>query len=108
MVYAAGGYFAIINVASIGLFWYDKHQATSRGWRVPEKQLQFSALLGGWIGGLWAMKQFKHKTVKQEFRTPYFICTGINIAAIVGLGAAMASPASRNRIQSLVKTQLKM
>lgn len=78
------GYFGIINASSIGLFWYDKHQAQTKGWRVPEKQLQLTALLGGWAGGLWAMKTFKHKTIKQEFRVPYFMATAGNIA-IIGL-----------------------
>lgn len=77
-----GGYFVAINAASVTLFWYDKHQAQNRGWRIPEKQLQLSALLGGWVGGFWAMKTFKHKTIKQEFRIPYFIATGLNIAAL--------------------------
>jgi hypothetical protein len=52
--------------------------------RVPEKQLQLSALLGGWLGGLWAMQTFKHKTIKQEFRIPYFACVGVNAAILTG------------------------
>jgi uncharacterized membrane protein YsdA (DUF1294 family) len=48
-----GGYLVLVNLGSIGLFWYDKHQAVTKGWRVPEKTLQLSALMGGWIGGLW-------------------------------------------------------
>jgi uncharacterized membrane protein YsdA (DUF1294 family) len=79
------GYAAVINTFSFGLFWYDKRQALQRGWRVPEKQLQFTALMGGWLGGILAMQKFKHKTVKQEFRIPFFACMGANIAAI-GMG----------------------
>ncbi|KAJ3186706.1 hypothetical protein HDU85_007526 [Gaertneriomyces sp. JEL0708] len=71
VLYAIGGYFAIINVGAVGLFWYDKQQALKRQWRVPERQLQLTGLLGGWIGGLWAMQTFRHKTVKKSFKEPY-------------------------------------
>ena len=50
----SAAYLVLINAASAGLFWYDKQQALNKGWRVPEKTLQLTALLGGWIGGLWS------------------------------------------------------
>ena len=97
-----GGYFLLANIVGAGLFVYDKHQAQTRGWRVPEKTLQLSALLGGWIGGMWAMNQFKHKTVKQEFRVPYFICVGLNVACIVGGFVAFStSPSVRAKSMEL-------
>lgn len=86
------GYFAVVNAASVGLFWYDKNQALRHGWRVrridfrapacpcltfvcssqvPEATLQLSALAGGWLGGMWAMDKFRHKTKKEPFRTMY-------------------------------------
>jgi uncharacterized membrane protein YsdA (DUF1294 family) len=65
VIYLLGGYLVLINAASVAMFWYDKNQAKNGGWRVPEKQLQFTALLGGWVGGMWAMEKFKHKTVKK-------------------------------------------
>jgi uncharacterized membrane protein YsdA (DUF1294 family) len=98
-VYAVG-----INLGSYGLFYYDKQQALNRGWRVPEKQLQLSALLGGWVGGLMAMKQFKHKTVKQEFRIPYFACMGANIA-LIGVGGFLLqkNPKYRKMLQQYIR-----
>ncbi|KAI8822921.1 uncharacterized protein EV422DRAFT_488074, partial [Fimicolochytrium jonesii] len=88
LLYILGGYFAVVNAGSVGLFWYDKQQAQRRGWRVPEKQLQFSALLGGWVGGMWAMKTFRHKTVKQSFKEPYMMCVAGNVLACMGAAAA--------------------
>ncbi|TPX30373.1 hypothetical protein SmJEL517_g06064 [Synchytrium microbalum] len=85
LLYMVGGYLAVINAASFGLFWYDKEMARAKKWRVPEKTLQLSALAGGWIGGMFAMTTFKHKTVKTEFRIPYFICTGLNMIMLTGL-----------------------
>ena len=64
----AGLYAAGVNVGSAGLFYYDKEQAKARQWRVPEATLCASALAGGWVGGQWAMQQFKHKTVKRSFQ----------------------------------------
>lgn len=72
------GYFGVVNVGAFGLFWYDKQQALTGGWRVPEKSLQLSALVGGWIGGMIAMNTFRHKTKKESFRQPYFVCVALN------------------------------
>jgi uncharacterized membrane protein YsdA (DUF1294 family) len=98
-VYAVG-----INVGSYGLFYYDKQQAQSRGWRVPEKQLQLTALLGGWVGGLMAMKHFKHKTIKQEFRIPYFACMGANIV-LMGVGGFLVhrNPKYQRMLQQYIR-----
>ncbi|KAL3897416.1 MAG: hypothetical protein SGCHY_003431 [Lobulomycetales sp.] len=80
---AAGAYGVAINAASYGLFAYDKNQARNIGWWIPEKSLCLSAALGGWIGGLLAMKTFHHKTNKLAFQAPYLACMGANIAAVV-------------------------
>jgi uncharacterized membrane protein YsdA (DUF1294 family) len=58
-------YLSAVNIGSVALFGYDKFQAQNGGWRVSEKHLCQSALLGGWIGGLIAMQLFRHKTYKQ-------------------------------------------
>ncbi|KAJ3257832.1 hypothetical protein HDU77_002517 [Chytriomyces hyalinus] len=101
----AGGYFALINVAAAGLFWYDKHQANTKGWRVPEKQLQLTALLGGWVGGQWAMQTFRHKTVKKAFKEPYNLAMGANMVILGGVAAAwMAMPRFRRTLQSSAKS----
>ncbi|KND01553.1 uncharacterized protein SPPG_03355 [Spizellomyces punctatus DAOM BR117] len=99
LLYIVGGYFAVINAGAVGLFWYDKNQALKRGWRVPEKQLQLTALLGGWVGGLWAMKTFRHKTVKQSFQQPYLLCMAGNIVACVGgIAAWRFNPSFRTAV----------
>ena len=38
--------------------------------RIPENDLLDDAWLGG-IGGLWAMQQYNHKTLKREFFDEY-------------------------------------
>ncbi|MCR4747619.1 MAG: DUF1294 domain-containing protein [Clostridiales bacterium] len=60
-------YLVIINVAAFLLFAYDKRQAKSGGWRVPEATLLMSCFLGGSVGGLAAMNFCRHKTKKPLF-----------------------------------------
>ncbi len=62
------------------LYGYDKFQAKSDGWRVPEKVLLFLGVFGGAIGGLIGMQVFHHKTRKNYF----WIINGL--AAVVHIG----------------------
>ena len=96
---ALGGYLVLVNAFAVGLFAYDKYQAKSGGWRVPEAQLQLSALLGGWMGGLWAMETFRHKTVKKSFRDGYKLCVVANVVgmSLITVGYFMNGP-FRNQV----------
>jgi uncharacterized membrane protein YsdA (DUF1294 family) len=88
-------YATSINIASFGLFGYDKHCAQKvctnfliqqqKLWRVPEATLCLSAAMGGWAGGLIAMQKFKHKTKKKSFQVQYFAACAGNIALAVYL-----------------------
>jgi uncharacterized membrane protein YsdA (DUF1294 family) len=81
-------YAGLANAGAFGLFAYDKRQAIKHQWRIPEKTLHLTALLGGWIGGLAAMSTFRHKSKKKAFQIPYFTCVAANIglcgAAVMG------------------------
>jgi uncharacterized membrane protein YsdA (DUF1294 family) len=99
------GYFLLINAASFALFGYDKHQATTHQYRIPERTLWLTALAGGWVGGFAGMNHFHHKTKKEEFRVPYYLASGINA---VGLGffarRFVKDPvAARRMIEGLLK-----
>lgn len=96
-------YAGAINVGSFTLFGYDKYQATHKGWRIPEKTLQLSALLGGWIGGMMAMKYFRHKTVKKSFQEPYMLATLGNIAACAAGLFALRRPGMLMGLNKQVK-----
>ena len=55
-------YLVCINLAAFALMGLDKRRARYRQWRIPEKLLFLSALLGG-SAGVWAgMYVFRHKT----------------------------------------------
>ncbi|EOH56140.1 hypothetical protein UA3_01324 [Enterococcus faecium EnGen0263] len=60
-------YLFIVNFYLFCLMGYDKHQARTGGWRVPENNLIFVSLLGGGLGGLISRKVFHHKTRKKKF-----------------------------------------
>ena len=49
------------------LYAIDKRSAIKGRWRVSEKTLQISSLLGGWPGALLAQQAFRHKTQKRSF-----------------------------------------
>ncbi|KAI8849881.1 hypothetical protein BC829DRAFT_361725 [Chytridium lagenaria] len=105
VVYLVGGYLALMNAAAVGMFWYDKQQALAGRWRVPEKQLQLTALLGGWAGGMWAMEQFRHKTNKKAFREPYFAAVAVNGVIMAGCaGLWVSSPAMRSSVARISRT----
>lgn len=61
-------YLLVINVITFLLFFIDKVKAKNNGWRISERALLFSAILGGSIGALAGMYCFRHKTRHSLFR----------------------------------------
>lgn len=55
-------YLVCINLAAFALMGVDKRRARRRQWRVPEKLLFLTALLGGSAGAWAGMYTFHHKT----------------------------------------------
>ncbi|MEG1240676.1 MAG: DUF1294 domain-containing protein [Oscillospiraceae bacterium] len=61
-------YLAGVNLLCFFLMGADKYKARRRQWRIPEKVLLGTALLGGSLGGLLGMYLFRHKTNHPPFR----------------------------------------
>ena len=61
-------YLAIINLLAFALMGIDKRRAVRHAWRIPEKTLFLSALLGGSVGAIAGMHLFRHKTKHWYFR----------------------------------------
>lgn len=57
-----------LSLCSFALMGWDKRQAKRDGWRVPERTLFLSALLGGSPGAVLGMFFFRHKTRHWYFR----------------------------------------
>lgn len=55
-------YLLLINLIAFALMGVDKSRARRHKWRIPEKTLFLSALLGGSIGSIAGMQVFRHKT----------------------------------------------
>ena len=55
-------YLLPINALGFLLMLADKEKAKKNRWRIPEKTLFLSALLGGSIGAITGMRLFRHKT----------------------------------------------
>ncbi|MBQ6293789.1 MAG: DUF1294 domain-containing protein [Lachnospiraceae bacterium] len=58
----------IINLVAFAIFGIDKKRAKKGQWRIPEKTLFLSAILGGSIGAILGMYLFRHKTKHWYFR----------------------------------------
>ena len=73
-------YLLLINLLAFALMGIDKKKARRHKWRIPEKTLFLSALLGGSVGAIAGMQFFRHKT-----KHWYFV---IGMPAILVLQAA--------------------
>ena len=60
-------YLLLINAAAFVLMLVDKIKAKKNRWRIPERTLIGSAVLGGSIGALMGMYTFRHKTRHVKF-----------------------------------------
>ena len=60
-------YLIIINIAAWLMYGLHKWKAKSGAWRIPERTLLLTALLGGSAGALAGMLLFHHKTRKPKF-----------------------------------------
>lgn len=91
-------YLVILNVLTLGLFWWDKRCAIERRWRLPESTLLTLCLIGGSLGAKTGQGIFRHKTRKEPFRT------SLNAIAVLHVGflAALVLPEFRASVMLLV------
>jgi len=75
----------IINIGSVIAIWWDKRRATKGEWRLKEATLLAWALVGGWPGGIWAMRRFRHKTSKRSFIAKYVLVILLNIGVVAAI-----------------------
>lgn len=75
-------YLVFINILAFVLMGADKAKAKRNAWRIPEKTLFLSAILGGSIGAILGMQLFRHKTRHRSFvlGMPAILATQVVIA----------------------------
>ena len=61
-------YLVAVNIVAFALMGIDKKRAINHAWRIPEKTLFLSAILGGSIGAIAGMQVFRHKTKHWYFQ----------------------------------------
>lgn len=76
-------YLAAINLLAFLLYGIDKWKAKADQWRISEKTLLLTALLGGSVGALAGMQIFRHKTHHWKFRilVPLFLILHASLLA---------------------------
>ena len=75
----------IINLTAFAIFGIDKNRAKKGQWRIPEKTLFLSAILGGSIGAILGMYIFHHKTKHWYFQFGIPAIMIVQIAAVYWL-----------------------
>jgi uncharacterized membrane protein YsdA (DUF1294 family) len=80
-----GSWLVAINVWALFYYGADKFQARRQGRRVPEPVLHSLAVAGGSPGAYVAMKVFRHKTLKGEFRLVFWFIVILQTALVLWL-----------------------
>lgn len=76
-------YLIIVNAIAFLLMLADKRKAKKKQWRIPEKVLFGSAIIGGSIGAILGMYTFRHKTKHTSFTVGMPIILALQIIALV-------------------------
>ncbi|GGD30506.1 DUF1294 domain-containing protein [Nocardioides daphniae] len=74
--------YGVVSCLAFLMYAVDKSAAVKGAWRTSESTLHAVALAGGWPGALVARQLFRHKTVKQPFRTIFWVTVVANCAAL--------------------------
>ena len=61
-------YLLAVNLVLFAMMGIDKYKARKGLWRIRERTLFLTAILGGSVGGILGMKLFRHKTKHNSFR----------------------------------------
>ena len=76
-------YLLLVNLAAFALMGADKRKARREAWRISEKTLFLSAIIGGSIGAILGMWLFRHKTRHWTFVVGMPLILAIQVAAAV-------------------------
>ncbi|WP_308639336.1 DUF1294 domain-containing protein [Paenibacillus silvisoli] len=84
-------YWLIMSLYVFALMRTDKKRAVrDRRHRIPERRLLGLSAAGGAIGGLAAMRMFRHKTKHASFATGLPVMAALHIAAVIWLFKAVS------------------
>ena len=75
----------VLSAVDFCLMAVDKRRARRDAWRIPEKTLFLSALLGGSVGAILGMRAFHHKTRHWYFRYGFPLLAALDAALLLWL-----------------------
>ncbi|MCI8827963.1 MAG: DUF1294 domain-containing protein [Ruminiclostridium sp.] len=73
------------NFVAFALMGVDKAKARRGRWRIPEKTLFLSAILGGSVGAMLGMSLFRHKTQHRRFRLGMPLILALQVLGLLAL-----------------------
>ena len=73
------------NFVAFALMGVDKAKARRGRWRIPEKTLFLSAILGGSVGAMLGMSLFRHKTQHRRFRLGLPLILALQVLGLLAL-----------------------
>jgi uncharacterized membrane protein YsdA (DUF1294 family)/cold shock CspA family protein len=91
-------FYASTSLLTFILYSADKRAAKNGTQRTPESTLQLLSLAGGWPGGLFAQRIFRHKSTKKSFQFIYWGAVLFNIAVLF----VITSPSGRRILKALL------
>lgn len=78
-------YLTAINLLLFALMGIDKWKAKNSRWRIPERTLFLTAMLGGSVGGILGMRIFRHKTRHNSFKYGFPAILAAQLALVGGV-----------------------
>lgn len=79
------GLYLLMSVVAFIAYAIDKSAAQAGRWRTKESTLHILSLFFGWPGAYFGQEILRHKSIKREFRTVFFITVLLNIAGLIWL-----------------------
>jgi len=73
--------YAVMSLVCFIAYYIDKKRSEHDQWRIPEANLHFLELFGGWPGALTAQRIFRHKTVKKSYQTVFWLIVTLHMTA---------------------------
>lgn len=62
------GYILVVNLVGFVIMGVDKKRAVRGAWRISERSLFLTAIIGGSLGCILGMQHFRHKTKHWYFK----------------------------------------
>jgi uncharacterized membrane protein YsdA (DUF1294 family) len=67
------GFTLVISLVSFFCCKKDKQKAINGEWRIPEANLHFLELIGGWPGSYMAQRLYRHKVSKVKYQIVFWL-----------------------------------